>query len=89
MAAVDASDARESMVQVAALQELIDYVADDRAPKSELRLITRGIGPLEFIETPRHQFVERRLPGTSRQVSPWKRRALPHEFAERTYRANT
>jgi len=58
MAAVGATDARETMMRVAALEELIGHISNDRSPETEVRLIPGRIDLLELVEVRDGQLIE-------------------------------
>ena len=65
MTAVGAPNARESVVEIAALDVLLDDITNDRAPESEFRLVPRRVRVLKFIEVSGHKPVKRRLARTA------------------------
>ena len=64
--AVGAADAGEAVVQVAALEELVDGLVNDRPPVAELTSVAVGVEGAEVVEVFSDQAVKvglQRLPG--------------------------
>ena len=56
------------MMGISALEKLVDDISDNRAPESELGLVSLRIHAFELIEMSGDELVERRLTGTARFV---------------------
>ena len=58
LAAFGATDTGETVSQVAAFEELVDCLANDRTPEPETHTVTLGINLLELVKIIAHQLVE-------------------------------
>ena len=68
MSAVGAADTCEAVVKVAALEELVDGLVEDRPPMAELAGVALGVDGTEDVEVVADEVVEFRFAGLPRAV---------------------